>query len=153
LAGEKVGIKFVLMGIGNELKGDDGIGNIIAREFKHPDWLPLACETVAENFVAVVEREKPELLAIVDAADMGLQPGEFRLLPKKKLNSVAFTTHSMPLRHLVEHLEKSAGKILFIGVQPGKTGLGEGLSSDLEKSKKELIEILQKKDWHKIEEL
>ncbi|MDP2973757.1 MAG: hydrogenase maturation protease [Candidatus Diapherotrites archaeon] len=99
-------MKFILMGIGNELKGDDGIGNVIAREFKHSEWLSLACETVPENFAAVVKRERPELLVIVDAAEMGLPAGEFRLLPKQKLNSVAFGTHAMPLHFLVSHLEK-----------------------------------------------
>ena len=149
-------MKFILMGIGNELKGDDGIGNIIAREFAEvgcKDWLSLACETVPENFAAVVKRERPELLVIVDAAEMGLPAGEFRLLPKGKLNSISFGTHAMPLHLLVSHLEKYAGKILFIAVQPGKMQLGEKISADVEKSKKKLIGILEKKNWLAIKAL
>lgn len=146
-------IKNVLMGIGNELKGDDGIGNIIARQFKHRDWKSLACETTPENFAAIVKRERPEILVIVDAAEMGLPAGEFRLLPKQKLNSVAFGTHAMPLHFLVSHLKKYAGKILFIAVQPGKMQFGEKISADVKKSKKKLIGILKKKNWRAIKAL
>ncbi|MBN2067580.1 MAG: hydrogenase maturation protease, partial [Candidatus Diapherotrites archaeon] len=71
-------VKSVLMGIGNELKGDDGIGNAVAREFQGKGWKPVECETVPENFIAIVKRERPELLVIVDAASMGLAPGQFR---------------------------------------------------------------------------
>ena len=76
------------------------------------DWLSLPCETVPENFAGVVEREKPNLLVIVDAADMGLASGEFRLLAKESLNSAVVGTHGLPLKHLVERLEKSAEKII-----------------------------------------
>lgn len=146
-------MKFILMGVGNELKGDDGIGNAIAREFRHSGWLSLACETVPENFAAVVKKERPELLVIVDAAELGLPAGEFRLLPKDKLNSVSFGTHAMPLHLLVSHLQKYAGKILFIAVQPDKMQLGEKISADVKKSKKKIIGILRKKDWSAIKEL
>ena len=78
----------VLMGIGNELKGDDGIGNVIAREFSAPGWKAIACETVPENFTSVIRRERPELLVIVDATDMGLNPGEIRIIPEGRLNSI-----------------------------------------------------------------
>ena len=36
--------KNILMGVGNVLKGDDGIGSIIAKSFTHQDWLSLDVE-------------------------------------------------------------------------------------------------------------
>ena len=148
--------KKILMGIGSELRGDDAIGNRIAVEFKafgKTGWISLPCETVPENFAGVVEREKPLFLVIVDAANMNLAPGEFRLLPKKKLNSIVFGTHGMPLKHLVARLEKSAQKTLFIGVQPENTGLSETLSPALEKAKQKLLEIISKEKWSQLEKL
>ncbi len=148
--------KKILMGIGSELQGDDGIGTIIAIEFKELNkqgWLSLPCETVPENFAGVVEREKPNLLVIVDAADMTLATGEFRLLSKENLNSAIVGTHGLPLKHLVERLEKSSEKILFIGIQPGKIKFGESISSEVETAKKKLLEIISKESWEEIKSL
>ena len=149
-------MKYVLMGIGNELKGDDGIGNIIAREFQRmvPDgWLSIPCETVPENFTGVVKRESPDTLVIIDAAEMGLSPGEFRIIPKSKLNSGVIGTHGMPLKHLVSYLEEHAGKIIFIGVQPGEMRIGGRISKEVELGKAKLIGIIKRKDFHSIQKL
>lgn len=137
-------MKKMILGIGSETKGDDGIGNIIAREMgeKECDWLSYACETVPENFTSVVERENPDVLIIIDAADMGLKPGEFRIIDKEKLSSDIIGTHNMPLCHLVEYLEKYAKNIIFIGIQPENTELGEELSDSLINAKNNLIKIL-----------
>ena len=143
-------MRYMLMGIGNELKGDDGIGNLIARQFSHPDWLSLPCETVPENFTAVVKRERPNLLVIMDAADMGIEPGGFRIIPHGKLDSDIMGTHGLPLKHLFSYLGKHAGRIIFIGIQPGKIQLGEDISPELEKAKDELIDILKGRDWESI---
>ena len=143
----------VLMGIGNELKGDDGIGNILAREFSEDGWLSIACETVPENFTGVVKRERPKMLVIVDAADMGIMPGELRIIPNGKLGSAGFGTHGMPLSNFVSHLHGFAKDIVFIGVQPAKAELGGGISNAVEMSKNRLIKIIKELDWDSIEKL
>ena len=146
-------MKCILMGIGNELKGDDGIGNLIARQFSHPDWLSLPCETVPENFTAVVKRERPDILVMVDAADMGIGRGELRIIPHSKLDSDVQGTHGIPLRHLVSYMDKHAGKIIFIGIQPGNIRLGDDISPALENTKKALLDIIKRRDWKSIKRL
>lgn len=143
----------VLMGIGNEIKGDDGVGNSIAREFSAPGWKSIECETVPENFTAVVKRERPELLVLVDATDMGLEAGEMRILPKERLNAESEGTHSLPLRHFVTHLENHARSIVFIGIQPGKMDIGEEISEEVSEAKKRVLEMLQKADFSGIKQL
>ena len=146
-------MSYILLGIGNELKGDDGIGNILARGFREKGWISIACETVPENFTGVVERERPETLVIVDAADMGIGPGEMRIIPSGKIGSSGFATHGMPLSHLVSRLQGSAGEIIFIGVQPANVELGSGISPPVEMSRKRLISVLKKRDWESIDKL
>ncbi len=141
------------MGIGNELKGDDGIGNILAKEFTEKGWLSISCETVPENFTGVVEKDRPETLVIVDAADMGIEPGDLRIIPKARLGSAGFGTHGMPLSNLVSHLQEVVGDIIFIGIQPGNVELGSDISPSVEKSKKRLFRILKEHDWESIEKL
>jgi hydrogenase 3 maturation protease len=146
-------MKNILLGIGNELKGDDGIGNLIAREFSREsmeDWLSVPCETVPENFTSIVKKEKPELLVLVDAADMGIKPGEFRIIPTGRLNSGVLGTHGIPLKHLVSYLEEYAGKVVFIGIQPGKIQLGSHISPEVVKGKDRLVKILKSGDLSSI---
>jgi hydrogenase 3 maturation protease len=134
--------RYVLMGIGNEINGDDAVGVLIAKKFRKSGWKSINCETVPENFVGVVRREKPELLVMVDATDMGLEPGEIRSIPKKRLNSEVDSTHSMSLRFLVDELEKHAGKTLFIGIQPKSMEIGRPVSEEVMKAGERLMRIL-----------
>ena len=144
------------MGIGSTLKSDDGIGTLVARAFKKTaseEWLCLECETMPESYLGVVEREKPCLVLLVDAAEMGLEPGETRVLSKEQLSSTVIGTHGLPLKQLYDLLEKNAKKIVFIAVQPERMNLGEKLSSKLSRAKRELVETLKRKGWDKIPSL
>lgn len=143
----------VLLGIGNELKGDDGIGNILAKGYREEGWISIACETVPENFAGVVERERPETLVIVDAADMGIGPGDIRIIPTGRIGSSGFGTHGMPLSHLVSRLRASAGEIIFIGVQPANVEMGSSISPQVEMSRKTLISALKNRDWESIDKI
>ncbi len=134
--------KRILMGIGNELKGDDAVGHLIARGFRAEGWLSIACGTVPEGFTSVIRRERPELVVIVDAADFGGFPGEFRILPKEKLGSDSSGTHGMPLMHLVEYLEELSGRVVFIGIQPRSMQLGDRMSPAVAAAMKSVTELL-----------
>jgi hydrogenase 3 maturation protease len=146
LAGGVFRMKKIVMGIGNELQGDDAVGNAVAEGLKRKennDFISVPCGTVPENFAGVVEREKPGILILVDAAEMGLPPGSVRLLPKEKLNSATIGTHGIPLQQLALRLEKHAGRIICIGVQPGKMRLGDKMSPPVVLAKKKVIEAIE----------
>lgn len=143
------------MGIGNILKGDDGVGIYIANKFKkeRKDWLVLNCGTAPENFTSEIKREKPQYLVIVDAAELSLKPGEFRIIPKEKISSLGFGTHSMQLSQLISYLKNYAEKIIFIGIQTKNRNYGKGISNELKTSAKKIIEILKKEEFEKFKEV
>jgi hydrogenase 3 maturation protease len=132
----------MLLGIGNPLLGDDGAGNYVADRFRAPGWMVVDCGTVPENFTGTVEREHPELLLLVDAADMALSPGEFRIVRPDDIAAVTFGTHSLPLNLFLEYLAESVGAVIFIGIQPGRIVMGEGLSDPVRQGADRLISIL-----------
>ena len=140
----------ILIGIGNELLGDDGIGPYIVKRFKHKRWKTINTETVPENFVSVIIKNKPEILVIIDAADMGLEHGEFRVIKKEKIDDVSISTHNISIHFLINYLEEFASNIIFIGVQPEKIQYGSKISKPLKKSAKEIIEILKTENFEKI---
>ncbi len=140
----------ILMGVGNELRGDDAIGIYVARNFRKEGWKVILAGQVPEDFTSEIKRYRPELLVIVDAALMDLNPGEFRRVPEDKIPKVAFSTHGMPLSFLMEYLRDYVGKIILIGIQPKSMEFGEGLSEEVKKAGDKLIELLKREGYENI---
>lgn len=133
----------VLLGIGNSLLGDDGAGNYIASRFRQSGWAVFDCGTVPENFTSPVRKVHPELLLLVDAAEMGLPAGEFRVVPREHIADVSIGTHSLPLTHLIDYLSPDAGRILFVGIQPASTEMGTGLSPAVREGADRLMDLIR----------
>jgi hydrogenase 3 maturation protease len=133
----------MLLGIGNPLHGDDGIGNYIASRFRARGWNAIDCGTMPENFTAVVRRHHPEMLVLVDATDLGLLPGEFRSVGDDLIEDVSLGTHNLPLSFLIGYLAESAGKVIFIGIQPCQFGEGEGPSPAVIEGAERLMTMLR----------
>ena len=142
----------VLLGVGNESNGDDGIGVYIAKKFRHKDWVAIDCATVPENYIGKIVRYNPEKIVIVDAADMGLKPGEIRRIPKEKVGKASFSTHSIPLSLFISHLKELTGaSIYLIGIQP-KSLYGK-MSEEVRRAAEKVIEYIKGDRIEEIEEL
>ena len=72
-------MNFLIMCIGNREGGDDAIGPYIADKLKDSDINVIDCGTVPENYTGIVKKYNPDKLVIIDAADIGLKSGEFRI--------------------------------------------------------------------------
>lgn len=137
---------YCLLGIGNEARADDGAGMKVARELDSEDWRVFECSTAPENFLHLVKRLGPEKVFIVDAADLGLSPGEYRSVPLEDLPEAHLSTHSTPVKLLADHLSEFPA--FFIGIQPGDTRFGEEMSLEVEEAVEEIVELLEKKDFN-----
>ncbi len=140
----------LILCIGNQEGGDDGIGPYIADRLKNQPTsdMVLDCGTTPENYTGIIKRHKPKTLILIDATEMNLSPGEMRIIPKEKLGTMHISTHGIPLSILIQYLEQEVPRIIFIGIQP-KTMQGT-ISDPVKKSGDELIGLLQKK---KIEQI
>lgn len=143
----------VLMGLGNALRGDDGIGVYISHRLKDSAWLTLDCGVVPENFSSVVKKHRPDILVIVDAADLRLKPGEFRIIPPEKVSSYSISTHTLSIIHLLSYLSKYAKKIIFIGIQPKVLDYTGEISSELKSAAEEIIELIKGQRFDEITQL
>ena len=141
----------ILMGIGNTLRCDDGIGPYIAHHVQGGSFLSLDCGTVPENFTSVVRKIQPGLLLLIDAADMGLPAGEFRIIQKEYIKDVSIGTHTLPLSYLIDFLSDSCGKILFIGIQSGNIADGESLSEEVRAGSDILMGIIEKRAFETLQ--
>ncbi len=140
--------KVVILGVGNDLRGDDGFGSLLAKGLKEKvKGVIFDGGKSPENYIGKIIKERPDSILIVDALDTGSSPGEVTIREPEELRGEEFSTHhlSLPLMASVLQSETRA-KIHVIGVQPVRIKFGEGLSLPmervLERLRKTLIEIL-----------
>lgn len=143
----------VLLGVGNTLLSDDGVGCSIADSFTAEGWITYNGGTAPENFTAPIRRLDPKLLVIVDAAEMGLPAGSIRIIPHDQIDDTSIGTHMLPLSHLIHYLSSDIPEILFIGVQPATIEPGVGLSPSVRDAAATLIEVLKKGEYASLERL
>ena len=137
--------KLVIMGIGNDICGDDGIGPYIVENIKHLESSNVSIlnvTTAPENFTGKIRKIDPTHIIIVDAVIMNEGPGKIKIVKKEEVAGVSISTHSMSLSYLVNYLElEKPYNILFIGIEPESMELGQGLSPLVKSSSDEIINI------------
>jgi len=145
--------KYILMGIGNRLRGDDGIGSIIAQSFKDHDWLSIDCGVIPENFTSIIKKNKPNLVVLIDAVEMGLKSGEFRIISPDRISALHLTTHSMPLSFLISYLKEYTQELIFIGIQPKIIDYSNFVNPKVLKSSEKIIKILKGRNFKLLKKL
>lgn len=141
--------KLIVLGVGNELKCDDGVGPFIIKKLKdenieNKNLLFINAETVPENFTGKIRKEKPTHLIIVDACLIDSEPGDMKIVNKYEFTNIGISTHSMSLSFFVRYLEKGTEfAITFVGIEPESMDYSEELTPKVEKSANEFIEILK----------
>ncbi len=140
----------VLMGVGNTLRGDDGAGPYLARTFHREGWISIDCGTMPENFTPVLRREHPSMVILVDAADMGLAPGEFRRVPQDHIADVSIGTHQTSLTFFISYISPLVGEVAFIGIQPEALCDRPSLSASVLQGVERLKTLLQTRELSSI---
>ncbi|MDO5810572.1 MAG: hydrogenase maturation peptidase HycI [Methanobrevibacter sp.] len=141
--------KLIVLGVGNELKSDDGIGPFIIKKLQFENienkkLILIDGQTVPENFTGKIRKEKPTHLIIIDACLMNSNPGDMQIVDRYDFASIGISTHSMSLSFFVKYLEKDADfKITFVGIEPESMDWGEKPTPKVEKAADEFIKTLK----------
>jgi len=126
---------FVVLGVGNPERGDDGVGNYVVSKLNTKRKID--CGNVPENFTRQIRDMNPEIILIVDAVDFGGKAGEKIFTKAENAKGAALSTHSLPLSVFCKLFPES--KSYIIGIQPDnfakisekiKTA-GDGLAKEL----------------------
>mgnify|MGYP000894402717 CR=1 FL=1 len=132
------GERYAVMGVGSVLCSDDGAGmyliDLLNRLMQREDVLLIAGSTAPENFTGVIKDFSPNRLFIVDAAYMGLSPGETKAVPACDIDGLSFSTHMLPMSVMLEYLKSESGcEVTFIGIQPESTQQGLTMCDEVKK--------------------
>ena len=141
--------KVVVAGIGNPIRSDDFVGVKIVQDLqgKVPKNVCLfECETVPESFIQEIVDLNPSRVLLIDAAILGLKPGEIRLVfPEQVADFPAITTHVLPLRIFCGYITQATkAKIGLLLIQPGSTEFGEDLTREVDVAAKKITETILK---------
>ena len=139
----------VVAGIGNPIRKDDFVGVKIVQGLRgkvSESVYLIECETVPENFIQQILDFNPTHVLLIDAAILGLKPGESRLVDPGQLKDFpAFSTHMLPLRIFCEYITKAGrAKIGLVLIEPEETDFGEGLTTKVDAAAKTIINVLLK---------
>ncbi len=119
-------VQNLMLAVGNSMMGDDGAGPMLfdLMEANPIDgWQAINGGSSPESVSHQVRALKPQRLLIVDAADIGLAPGEIRIIdPDDIAEMFIMSTHNLPLNFLIDQLKEDIEEIIFLGIQPDLVG-------------------------------
>ncbi|ACS85078.1 hydrogenase maturation peptidase HycI [Musicola paradisiaca] len=112
----------MVLTVGNTMMADDGAGPLLAERMTRepvPGWSVIDGGAIPENAAHTLRELKPQRLLVVDATDMGLAPGEIRIVnPDRIADDLLMNTHNMPLNYLIDSLKEDIPEVIFVGIQP-----------------------------------
>jgi hydrogenase 3 maturation protease len=126
--------KILILGIGNRLRGDDAVGSLLAEQLMQKVNIPIIdASDVPENYLGPIEASGADFVIVLDAADLGANPGDLSLIEMDRLKEISLSTHTANLALLFKAIpEASRPDAVLIAIQPGQTGAGLGLSRSVE---------------------
>jgi hydrogenase 3 maturation protease len=137
-----------LVGVGNPLRRDDGVGPWIAgavRETASRTSLRVVdAQDVPENFVHSIARADCRNVIFIDAVAVEGAPGTIVFGPLAGFaEAESFSTHRLALSFSGRFLEAAGKKVFLLGIVPGDLEFGAGLTAGVERSASSLRDLIR----------
>ena len=144
------GKRVAVVGVGNEMRRDDAVGVQVARKLQGKlsrQFRLIEAGTIPESYIDKVREFEPTHVLIIDAAQLGTNPGNSRLLSPRKVKGLSISTHTLPLNVFAEFVKRETGsKVKILAIQPKDLEFGEGMTDELTRTAEELTAILLRVD-------
>ena len=135
--------RIVFVGVGNRMRGDDGLGPVLIDLLS--SHLPHVIDTgvTPEEYTGVIKRLNPSLIVIVDSADFGAEPGSVRIVEVGDISQVRISVHKISLEILMEYLKDETGADIFLlGIQPEDISYSTTLSPVVSNAARECCRVI-----------
>ena len=140
--------RVVIAGIGSSIRKDDFIGVGIVEKLRgkvSPSVHLIECEMSPEKFLEPIVHFKPTHILLINAAQLGLEPGSSRLIELNRISWPAVLTHALTHQIFREFITEATGaKVALLAVQPKDTSFGEGFTKELEETVERLSSFLSR---------
>ena len=141
--------RIAVLGVGNPTRSDDAAGVLAARllmqrELARVDHvLLIEAGQAPENRTGELRKFRPDLVLLLDAADMGDMPGVVQWIPLESIDGMSASTHSLPLSILAHYLKVELNcTVAVLGIQALSNEVGEQVSPEVSKAIYEIVEEL-----------
>ena len=146
----------LVVGIGNEYRGDDGVGLVVARELQAKELPHIVVAECSGDGVELMEMWKAtDRVVLVDAVSSGAKPGTiYRLdaLAQPIPVSCSFpSTHAFGVAEalgLARALDQLPPSLLIYAIEGKNFAAGSGLSIEVEKAVREVVERVTREVQH-----
>ncbi|MDY1591296.1 MAG: hydrogenase maturation peptidase HycI [Methanofastidiosum sp.] len=139
--------KLAVLGVGSELRGDDGIGPYLSERlsnFNSESFLSINGDLVPENFTRDLRKFQPDNIIIIDAAFMGKSAGDIEIIRINEVTGISFSSHSMPISVLGKYLSQEIGANVYIlGIQPINIDFGSEISLEVIEAADKIFEMIK----------
>jgi len=139
--------KLAVLGVGSELRGDDGVGPYISEKLSHfnsESFLSINGDLVPENFTQDLRKFQPDNIIIIDAAFMRKSAGDIEIVRINEVTGISFSSHSMPLSVLGRYLSQEIGANIYIlGIQPINIDFGSEISQEVKETADKIFEMIK----------
>lgn len=140
--------RIAIVGIGNSLRCDDAAGSLAARALmdarlsRNQDTvLVMDAGHAPENGTGQLRRFEPDVILLIDAADMAEQPGTIRMIDMDEIEGMSASTHTLPLSILAKYLVLELNcQLALLGIQPASTTVGEEVHPKVLGAVQEIVE-------------
>jgi hydrogenase 3 maturation protease len=142
--------RVAILGVGNPLRSDDAAGVLVARALAQRDGgrdtdrvLIIDAGQAPENRTGELRKFSPDVVLIIDAADMGEKPGTVQWIPEESIEGMSASTHSLPLSMLAHYLKLELNcAVAFLGIQAASNEVGERVSTEVLQAIEEIVDVL-----------
>ena len=142
--------RIAILGVGNEFRHDDAVGVLTARALSNracaldtDHVLIIEAGPAPENVTGELRKFAPDLVLIIDAAEMSGQPGTIQWIPEERIDGMSAWTHGLPLSILARYLALDLHcMVTLLGVQPRSNEIGDGISAGVSQAIQEIADQL-----------
>jgi hydrogenase 3 maturation protease len=131
------GKRVVIVGVGNTMLGDDGLGPVLIERLQgNTSAILFDGGEMPENLISPIIKARPEVLILVDAAELSKAPGEMELIRPEDIGGFGGSTHSLPLDRFLKFIGDKIPnlKAYLIGVQFKSKKFGNSLGLEMQES-------------------
>jgi hydrogenase 3 maturation protease len=140
--------RLAIVGIGNELNGDDAAGVLIVRKLipffiTSPSIKILEAGQAPENITGAVIRFKPDDILFIDAVSLNAPPGSIHWIDWQRVEGFSASSHSLPLSVVIQYLlHEHACRVHVLGIQVSDTTTGSPVSPEILRSVDSISELI-----------
>ena len=139
--------KVSIVGIGNRLRGDDGVGPEIIKRVENPlpSLLLFDVGEVPENYLGKIVKQKPDAIVFIDAVDFDAPPGTIKVIETDDIRNESLSTHNVSLNLVAEYLQReTSADIFLLGIQPETTEFGREISLPVREGLEKVVKMLER---------